>query len=160
MMKGSLAVGLMLVVGLAAASSAQMLSGSWNTTVSITPSPAALTIDSRFLVTYTLSGWSLSSDTVVDENGWVDQNFVASGTLGTVAIGSLIDFAPSTPSAFFTKWTTAASLSVGGVSFVGIFTLTSGNTQLVISASGSLGDVTMSSSSHARRPHVRRGLRS
>jgi hypothetical protein len=145
MMRGSLAVGLMLVVGLAVASSAQILNGSWNTTVAITPSPAALTIDSSFIVSYQVSGWSFTSDTVIDETGWTDQRFDVSGILGTVTLGSSLDFAP-TPSASFTRWTTAASVTLGGTLFYGVFTLTPGNALLAISASGSLGDVTIGSS--------------
>ncbi len=145
-MKECLAVGLMLVLALAVASSAQTLTGSWGTTVGITPSPAALTIDSRFIVTYLVSGWSFTSNTLIDESGWADQQFDVSGTLGSVILGSLIDFAPMTPSAPFTRWTTAASLSLGGATFYGTFTLTPGNTLLAVTASGSLGNVTMGSS--------------
>ncbi|MCX6092283.1 MAG: hypothetical protein NTX23_05400 [Candidatus Bipolaricaulota bacterium] len=145
-MKRSLAAGLILALCVAVASSAQTLSGSWNTTVGITPSPAVLSLDSELIVTYAVSGWSFTSDTLMDETGWADQRFDVSGTLGAVALGSSIDFTPTNPSAFFGRWTATASASLSGVTYGGTFTLTPGNARLVITTSGVLGSATLGSS--------------
>ena len=145
-MKRCLAAWLILALGVAVASSAQTLSGSWNTTVGITPSPVVLSLDSELIVTYAVSGWSFTSDTLLDETGWADQRFDISGTLGAVALGSSIDFTPTNPSAFFGRWTATAGVSLSGVTFGGTFTLTPGNIRLVGTASGALGNVTLSSS--------------
>jgi hypothetical protein len=138
-MKKALVLSLAVVLGLGVASFAQTLSGSWDTTIGITPSPVALTIDSELIVTYAVSGWSFTSDTVIDETGWTKQHFDVSGALGAFTLGSTLTFNPAIPS--FTKWVVTGGLSLAGVSFDGTFTLLPSDTSLKIVGSGSAGTV-------------------
>ena len=138
-MKKALVLSLAAVLGLGFASFAQTLSGSWDTTIGITPTPVALSIDSELVVTYAVSGWSFTSTTVIDETGWLDQTFDVSGALGAFSLGSTLDF--STNPVGFTSWEVTGGLSLAGVSFDATFTLVPGDTTLEIVASGSAGNV-------------------
>jgi hypothetical protein len=138
-MKKALVLSLAAVLGLGFASFAQTLTGSWDTYIGITPSPVALTIDSELEVTYTVSGWSFTSVTTIDETGWLGQKFLVGGALGAFTIGSTLVFNPATPA--FTSWTVEGGLNLAGVAFDAKFTLTPSNTTLVIGGSGSAGTV-------------------
>jgi len=141
-MKKALVLSLAVVLGLGVASFAQTLSGSWDTTIGITPSPVALTIDSELIVTYAVSGWSFTSDTVLDETGWQGQEFDVNGALGAFSIGSALVFDPAT--ALFDSWEVTGGLSIAGVSFEATFDLTDTGTTLEIVGSGSAGNVDVS----------------
>jgi len=138
-MKKALVLSLALVFGLGVASFAQTLTGSWDTTIGITPSPVALTIDSELIVTYTVSGWHFTSDTVLDETGWQEQSFDVGGALGAFTIGSTLVFDPTVPE--FTSWEVTGGLSLAGVSFEATFDLTPGVTTLELVGSGTAGNV-------------------
>jgi hypothetical protein len=144
-MKKALVLSLAVVLGLGVASFAQTLSGSWDTTISITPTPiVTLGINSELIVTYSVSGWSFSSDTVLTELGWTGQHFDVSGALGAFTLGSTLTFAPSTVT--FTKWVVTGGLSLAGVTFDGTFTLfgpttTTPGTTLKLVGAGSAGVV-------------------
>jgi hypothetical protein len=142
-MKKALVLSLAFVLGLGVASFAQTLSGSWDTTIGITPSPVALTIDSELIVTYSVSGWSFTSDTVIDETGWQAQSFTADGALGAFTIGSTLVFDPALVA--FESWEVTGGLSLAGVSFEATFGLEDSDTLLEIVGSGSAGlvDVTV-----------------
>ncbi len=140
-MKRQVAVALVLVCGVHAGLFAQTLTGSWGTTAAISVSPVVLSLDSELVVNYSLDTWSFGSDTVLDETGWTGQSFAAAGTLGQVAFASRLTFAPSNPSAFFTKWTTTGTVTLDGITTIGTFTLTPGNVELVLDTSGAIGDV-------------------
>ena len=141
-MKKALVLSLAVVLGLGFASFAQTLSGSWDTTISIVPSPVSLGLDSELIVTYAVSGWSFTSDTVIDETGWLEQEFAASGSLGAFTIGSTLVFDPANVE--FDSWKVASGLSLAGVTFDATFTLTPGVTKLEIVGSGSAGNVDVS----------------
>ena len=138
-MKKGLVLSLALVLGLGAASFAQTLSGSWDTTATIVPSPVSLGIRSELIVAYVVSGWSFTSDTLLTQAGWSSQRFDAGGALGGFALGSTLTFNPATVA--FTSWTATGSLSLVGVAFSGVFTLTPDNTQFVLRSSGTVGTV-------------------
>jgi len=138
-MKRGLVLSLAPVLGLGVASFAQTLSGSWDTAATIVPSPVSLGIRSEFIVTYAVSGWSFTSDTLLTQVGWSSQRFDASGALGGFALGSTLTFNPTTVA--FTSWTATGSLSLVGVAFSGVFTLTPDNTTLVLRSSGTVGTV-------------------
>jgi hypothetical protein len=138
-MKVALVLGLALVLGVGAASFAQTLSGSWDSTVSIVPSPVALGIRSELIVTYAMSGWTFSSDTVLTDAGWASQHFDASGALGGFTLGSTLVFNPATVA--FTSWTATGALSLAGVTFSGTFTVKPGDTQFVLRGAGTAGTV-------------------
>jgi hypothetical protein len=120
-MTRALVLGLAVVLGLGVASFAQTLSGSWDTTITITPTPVSLGVASSLVVTYSVSDWSFTSDTVLTATGWSSQNFRASGALGGFTLGSVLSFNPATAS--FASWTATGSLSLAGVTFNGTFTL-------------------------------------
>lgn len=142
-MKKALVLSLAFVLGLGVASFAQTLSGSWDTTIGITPSPVALTIDSELIVTYAVSGWTFTSDTVLDETGWLEQSFDVGGALGAFTIGSTLVFDPA--AVLFESWEVTGGLNLVGVVFEATFTLEPGITGLEIVGSGSAGlvDVTV-----------------
>jgi hypothetical protein len=132
---------LLLIFGLGVGSFAQTLTGSWGTAVAISASPVTVGIDSELVVNYSLETWSFGLDTVLDETGWTRQSFAASGTLGQLALASRLALAPSTPLAFFSQWTTTGTVTLDGITTIGTFSLTPGNVQVVLDASGSIGDV-------------------
>ncbi len=138
-MKKALVLSLAVVLGLGVASFAQTLSGSWNTTITIVPSPVSLALDSELIVTYTVSGWSFTSDTVLDETGWLEQSFSVDGALGAFAIGSLLVFDPATVA--FDSWEVTGGLSLAGVTFDATFTLEPGVTTLELVGAGTAGNV-------------------
>jgi len=140
-MKKALVLSLAVVLGLGVASFAQTLSGSWTTTVGIEPSPVVLTIDSELIVTYAVSGWSFTSDTLIDSTGWYGQTFTVDGALGAFTLGSTLDFPPFPPA--FNYWLVTGGLSLAGVTFDATFGLVPNNTSLDIVASGTAGSVTV-----------------
>jgi len=142
-MKKALVLSLVFVLGLGVASFAQTLSGSWNTTVTITPTPiVALGINSELIVTYAVSGWSFTSDSVIKETGWTKQKFDVAGSLGAFTIGSNLTF--STSPIGMTQWVTTGGLSLAGGTFEGKFVLVPTDTAFVLKGSGSAGLVDVS----------------
>jgi hypothetical protein len=138
-MKKALALGVAGILALGVASFAQTLSGSWDSTVAIVPSPVALGIRSELIVAYAVSGWSFSSDTLLTDAGWAAQRFDANGALGEIALGSALVFNPTT--AAFASWTATGGLSLAGMTFDGTFTLTPGVTKLAIVGAGTADTV-------------------
>jgi hypothetical protein len=143
-MKRALILSLAVVAGLGVASFAQTLSGSWETTIGVQPGPpVVLTIDSELIVTYSISGWSFTSDTLIDETGWASQDFAIQGSLGAFSLGSTLVFDPAVP--LFTSWEVTAGLSFAGVMFGGTFTLEPGVTtfDIIGTATAGMVDVTI-----------------
>jgi hypothetical protein len=138
-MKKALVLSLVLVLGLGVASFGQTLSGIWDTTISIVPSPVSLGITSTLAVTYEVTGWKFTSNSTLKETGWTAQSFVAGGALGAFTIGSTLTFTPY-PAAF-TKWVVTSGVSLAGVTFGGTFTLVPSNTKLELVGSGKAGSV-------------------
>jgi len=137
-MKKALVLSLVMALGLGVASFGQTLSGTWDTTITIVPSPVVtLGISSKLAVTYEVSGWKFTSNSTLTELGWTAQNFVASGALGAFTLGSTLTFTPY-PAAF-TKWVVTSGVSLVGVTFSGTFTLVPGNTKLDLIGSGVAG---------------------
>jgi hypothetical protein len=122
-MKKALVLSLALVLGLGFASFGQVLSGLWDTNVTITPTPIALALTSELKVTYTVSGWHFTSDTTLTQAGWQTQTFDVGGPLGAFNLSSLLTFNPTTPTAFFSDWWVKGVLSLAGVTFTGTFDL-------------------------------------
>jgi hypothetical protein len=89
-----------------------------------------------------VSGWSFTSDTVLDETGWVAQSFTVDGALGAFTIGSELVF--DTNPVGFTSWEVTGGLSLAGVTFDATFTLEPGVTTLEIIGAGSAGNVDVS----------------
>lgn len=150
-MKKALVLSLAVVLGLGIASFAQTLSGSWDTTVTINPVGPALVIDSELIVTYAVSGWTFSSDSVLDELGWEGQSFSVDGALGAFTLGSILEF--DTINAAFDSLEVTGGLSLAGVTFDALFVLTADvfaqsapahDTALVLKGSGTAGTVDVS----------------
>ena len=141
-MKKALVLSLVVVLGLGVASFAQTLSGTWDTTITITPAPAiTLGIHSELIVTYAVSGWAFSSDTVLTDTGWSSQSFKVNGTLGAFTLGSVLDFDPLAVA--FKQWEVTGGLSLAGVTFSGDFVLIPNVTTLDLIGSGTAGTVTV-----------------
>jgi hypothetical protein len=138
-MKKALALGLVVVLGVGVASFAQMLSGAWDSTVTIVPSAVSFGIRSELIVTYAVSGWSFSSDTVLTEAGWVSQRFDASGALGEIALGSVATFNPAALA--FASWIVTSSASLADVSLSGTCMLLPNNTKFILVGSGTADTV-------------------
>ena len=120
---------------------AQTLTGSWTTTATIVASPVTLGVETELVAQYSVSTWSFGLNTVLDETGWTRQSFSAAGTLDKVTLASRLTFSPASSSGLFSDWSTTATVALDGITGIGALSLTPGNVQLVLAASGSLGDV-------------------
>jgi hypothetical protein len=137
-MKKALVLSLAVVLGLGVASFAQgVLSGSWNSTITIVPTPVSISaFDSEITVVYAISGWEFNSLTVLDLGGWTDQEFGFSGALGVFTLGGTLDFTPI-PGAF-DYLLLDGGVSIAGVSF-GFTALLEGLEDVAGPATGDLG---------------------
>jgi len=141
-MKKALVLSLVAVLCLGAASFAQTLTGKWNTTITIIPSPVSLSIQSELIVTYSISGWSFSSDTLLLGTGWNGQKFDVTGTLGAFTVNSDLVFDPA--SLAMIQWVTSTELSLAGVDLTAKFVSVPGDTALLLTGKGTAGDVNVS----------------
>jgi len=142
-MKKALVLSLVAVLCLGAASFAQTLSGKWNTTVTIQPAGSPLlAIKSELVVTYSISGWSFSSDTILKDTGWYSQKFDVTGTLGAFTVNSDLVFAPATLAMI--QWVTSTELSLAGVDLTAKFVSVPGDTALLLTGKGTAGNVDVS----------------
>lgn len=132
-------VGLLVCLALAGGAAAQTLHGTWKTTMTVALVPVDLDLDAELTVNYSVGLWSFGSTTAVNETGWAQQRFAASGTLGDFTISSAIQFAPANPSAFFSSWSTTSSATLFGILAMSTFTVTPGNVDYVLDLSGSVG---------------------
>jgi len=133
------AVGFALVLGIAAAGSAQPFGGTWNTTVSVTPSPlpAISSFSTELIATYSVSGWAFSSDTTITDRGWSKEALAVSAPLGAGAVGSCLTLDPTTRTLNSLSVTTG--LEIGDITVNPSFNLYSTGTQLRIFASWDVG---------------------
>ena len=136
-MKKALVLSLVVVLGLGVASFAQTLTGSWNTLVSIVPSPVSMTLTSELIVNYIVGAWTFNSDTKLTNTGWSAQSFQTKGTLGAFTVDSTLTFDPAAVA--FKEWKVVGGLSLAGVGITGTFDLEPGVTTLSIVGSGSAG---------------------
>ena len=152
-MKKALVLSLAVVLGLGVASFGATLTGEWDTTITITPSPTPITLGivSELTVVYGVSGWDFTSYSKMTDTGWTAQYFAVDGNLGAFVLASKLTFTPATPA--FVSWVVDSSVDIVGVSFDAKFTLHPGNTHLLIGVAGSAGlvdvgvDVTLGSGS-------------
>jgi hypothetical protein len=143
-MKRALVLSLVMVLGLGVASfGAGVLSGSWDSTITIVPSPTAITaFDSNIKVEYTISGWTFGSVTTIDLAGWTDQEFGFSGSLGAFTLGGTLDFTP-VPGAF-DYLLVSGGVPIGGVKFGATALLEGNDLGVELTGAGTAGDVTIS----------------
>jgi len=142
-MKKALVLSLVAVLCLGAASFAQTLTGKWNTTVTINPSVPSFSLTSELLVTYSISGWSFTSDSLIDtSSGWHLQKFDTTGTLGAFTVNSDLVFDPSIPQMI--QWVTSGELSLAGVDLTAKFVSVPGDTALILTGKGTAGNVDVS----------------
>ncbi len=141
-MRRALALGLILLFTSGCIGFAQQLSGSWDLEIQIDPQQTSfadsLGLDSTLKVNYTLGDWTFGSATVLDEDGWIDQDFSTTGLLGPFTLTAAVDF---NPDATFGSLVMTTSASFAGVLFGTRFTLEGDDTFLTITASGFAGDV-------------------
>jgi len=94
-MKKALVLSLAVLIGLGAAAFGQF-TGYWSTTIGIDPQPLAfISMDSTLNVAYALSGWTFTSTSKFDLNGWKSQDFKVAGALGAFTLQSTMSFAPA-----------------------------------------------------------------
>ncbi|MEW5827162.1 MAG: hypothetical protein AB1778_10070 [Candidatus Bipolaricaulota bacterium] len=120
----------------AAAASAQTLSGSWDTSVTIVPSPVSLSLESNLTVNYAVGDWTFASKTVALETGWFDQQFTATGVLGGFTVGSTLDLDPD--NAAFDRWELFSGTVLADIAFDVTFTLLPGDLQVRLSGTGTI----------------------
>jgi hypothetical protein len=136
-----------MVLGLGVASfGVETLSGSWDTTITIVPTPLTLGIESNLEVTYSVSGWAFTSITGLTDAGWDTQTFGVTGSLGAFVLTSLLTFDPTAAPDFFDSWVVTTEMSIIGVMFDVTFTLDGTGTALDLGISipaGSTVDVTV-----------------
>lgn len=144
-MRRALALGLIFLLVSGCMGLAQQLSGSWDLEIAIDPQQTSfadsLGLYSILKVNYSIGDWTFGSSTVLDENGWVDQDFTTTGLLGPYTLTSAADF---NPDATFGSLVTTASVPFAGVLLGTQFTLQGDDTFLIVTASGSAGDVDIS----------------
>jgi len=141
-MRRVLALGLIFLFGLGCIGFAQQLSGTWDVGIDIDPQQASfsdsLSLSSILKVNYSIGDWTFGSATVLDEDGWVDQDFSTTGILGGITLTAAVDF---NPDATFGSLLATSSTSLAGVLLGTEFTLQGDDTFLTITASGSAGNV-------------------
>jgi len=87
-------------------------SGSWSATIDVlTPE----LVSSTLTLTYTISGWTLTSVSGFDNSGFADQDFSVSGTLGAISLDGSMAFNVS--KAEYESSSISASLDFAGVAF-------------------------------------------
>lgn len=140
-MKKALVLSLVFALGLGFAVSAQTLSGTWDTTVTIDPITPTIGIDTVLSVNYVVGAWDFGTVITLDETGLTGLDFSVDGVLGAFTIGSDLVFDPLTVD--FKSWNVVTGVSIAGVTFGADFTLAAG-TVLILSGSGVAGDVVVS----------------
>ena len=142
-MRRAFILGAVIVMGFALAGSAQALTGHWKVNMEINPqSPSfvdAFSYSTELLVKYTVGDWTFSALSKLDESGWTDQDFSATGVIGGFTISSALNFDPDVPA--FDKWTTTTTVEIAGVTFSGTFELYDEDVFLTLQARGTSGGV-------------------
>lgn len=140
-MRGALVLSLVVVTGLGFAAFAQgELTGSWNTTITISPGEAALAVffdfTSDLTVAYSVGGWAFGSYFKVDDTGFADAYFTAGGSFGAFGIDSKMVFSPT---GGFTSWTVGTSFVSASVDFGIDVDLLSDDLMLVLTGAATTG---------------------
>jgi len=141
-MKRALVLSLICVVGLTFGVFAQgVLSGSWITKVCLDPQTAAfsdaITLTSTLTVDYEIGDWTFGMTTVIDEDGWFDQDFSVIGMFGLITVNSTLGF--TVDPIGFDEWSTTLTLNMAGVSFSGVFSLKPGIVGLDLTMTAGIG---------------------
>ena len=140
-MKRALVLSLAVIFGLGIAVTAQTLSGEWTLGVEITTNDPglsfaeALDFSSELTVTYEVGGWTFSSMSGFDDDGWFDQDFTAAGSLGAWTFSSAVDFDPADQA--FGSWVVTTGIALGGMTFGFEFSLHDSDVALEITGAGS-----------------------
>jgi len=112
------AVGVVVVLRVGVCSGAQQLSGEWETRVTADPSQPsfadALDFTTDLTVNYEVGGWTFTSTTRFDDDGWADQTFAAGGVLGSFTFSSTANFDPS---GAFEGLDIATGIALAGIAF-------------------------------------------
>ena len=112
-MRKSLVLAFAAVMIFGAAAFADMLSGSWSTSVCMDATPVFTLFDSTLIVEYEVCNWTFGATFGFGVSGWQTVSFTADGVLGAFGIGSEIIFDPI--SAAFVSWTNDMSIILAGV---------------------------------------------
>ncbi|UCF09573.1 MAG: hypothetical protein JSW65_05790 [Candidatus Bipolaricaulota bacterium] len=113
-MKKALVLAFAAVMIFGAAAFADMLSGSWSTSICLDPVAMVFTVfDSTLTVNYEVCNWIFGAALGFGLAGWETVEFTADGVLGAFTIGSVIIFDPV--AAIFVSWAVDTSISIAGV---------------------------------------------
>jgi hypothetical protein len=120
---------------------AQSLTGSWVTEVCIDPQTTnwsgAITLDSTLTVTYAIGDWAFTTTTLLDEDGWSDQDFTITGLFGLITVSSALGF--TVPAGAFDTWVTTLGVNLAGIDFTGVFSLNGTGSKLTLGMVAGLG---------------------
>ena len=141
-MRRVLALGLIFTLALGCIGFAEQLSGSWDIQIDIDPQQAnfsdSISLYSILKVNYSIGSWTFGTATVLDENGWVDQDFSTTGMLGAFTLTAATDF---NPNATFGALIATVSVPFSGTILGAQFTLEGDDTFLTVTMSGTAGDI-------------------
>jgi len=122
-MKKALVLSLLVVFGAALVDSAQ-LTGEWDTWLKLNISSFGLDSFYSYLdVSYSVGGWTLSADTVLDKTGLSQLWFEGIGALGAFNFWSLAVFNPSSTTPAFMEFDNGAEVSIAGVDIYALFAI-------------------------------------
>jgi hypothetical protein len=146
-MKKALVLSLAVVLGLGFAAFAQgVLTGEWDTTITIDPSAltvaAFLDFETELTVTYSIGGWDFTSFSKIDDTGWTTQTFDAAGAFGAFNVASGLAFDTAGD---FISWTVDTSFTFGSVAIGVDFDLYDSDVRLCLSGAATTGlvDITI-----------------
>jgi hypothetical protein len=143
--KKGLTIGLLGALTLSLIGGAASLSGAWNTTIVLDPQQAslsdALRLEMILTAIYTVSPWTFTSASLLDESGWIEQEFRVVGALGPFSLSSVLQFDPGIPA--FDAWTAAVDVELPPGALRASFTLVEDDVRAVLSGWATLDGVTL-----------------
>ena len=89
----------------------------------------AITLESLLTVIYALDDWTVTSQTLLEASGWIEQLFVVEGLLGLLIIDSELSF--DVPGAAFDEWEAYLSMNLAAVELLAGFDLQPGDAQML-----------------------------
>jgi len=119
----------------------QSLSGTWSTDVELDIQQSsfweAISLDSILTISMMLDGWTFGSVTALDKDGWIDQDFSASGILGGFSASTALDL---NPNATFGSWVMSLQAPLWGVLLGSELRLESSDVSLTLTSLGDAGE--------------------
>jgi len=139
-MRRALVLGCMLVLFVAWAGAGQTLTGSWDTDIVVDPLKTQFTdtlaLTSVVTLNYALGDWHFITVSTFSGDGWTDQDFKATGVLGSFSINTALDL---NPNATFGDWSTTVQATLYGIVMGATFKLDGTDAYLTLTGRGGMG---------------------